>query len=262
MLSIRRNKIASAVRALILPPHLAKLSTAELSPARPSSKAHLINTLLGCNEKSQEYLEIGVRKGKTLSSVDCARRTGVEPAPQFDTNVIPRNTEIFFGTSDEFFQQLPGSSEFDLVFIDGLHTFEQTSRDITNTLRCLSDGGIVVVDDVWPRDSITADPDMLRAAAKKREFGINEPGWFGDVWKVIPWISSFEGLEVRLIGAKGKGTLIIWGDIRDGNFPSPDDFAMLPVATMFSEDFESVNYEVSDFSRVCRHYKKHLLTLG
>ena len=46
-------------------------------------------------------------------------------------------------TSDEFFETVKSSSaNFDLVFVDGLHTSEQAMRDITNARSnfCISRG--------------------------------------------------------------------------------------------------------------------------
>ncbi|HET7247078.1 MAG TPA: class I SAM-dependent methyltransferase [Streptosporangiaceae bacterium] len=37
-------------------------------------------------------------------------------------------------TSDEFFAGLPTGKTYDLIFIDGLHTFEQAYRDLCNAI--------------------------------------------------------------------------------------------------------------------------------
>ena len=43
-------------------------------------------------------------------------------------------------TSDEFFATLRRSKRFDVAFLDGLHTFDQTYRDMINTFAHLRDG--------------------------------------------------------------------------------------------------------------------------
>jgi hypothetical protein len=59
-------------------------------------------------------------------------------------------------TSDEFFENPPHSlafdwiSEFDLIFIDGLHTAEQVQKDFENALKILSPNGFIVIHDCNP----------------------------------------------------------------------------------------------------------------
>ena len=48
-------------------------------------------------------------------------------------------------------QLLRDGAEFDLVFIDGLHTFDQTFLDLYYASRLIKPGGYIVIDDVtWP----------------------------------------------------------------------------------------------------------------
>ena len=43
-------------------------------------------------------------------------------------------THFFKISSDEFFAHHPPPAPFDIIFIDGLHTFEQALRDLLNSL--------------------------------------------------------------------------------------------------------------------------------
>lgn len=86
------------------------------------------------------YLEIGCFMGHTLERIDCGSKTSVEP--------YPRCKVTHKMTSDEFFSR--NKDSFDLIFVDGLHTYEQTYRDVVNALKCLNRGGTVMMHDCSP----------------------------------------------------------------------------------------------------------------
>jgi hypothetical protein len=60
-------------------------------------------------------------------------------------------------TSDEFFATLRPSKRYDVAFIDGLHTFEQTYRDVINTFAHLR-SGVILIDDTVPSRRVLRDP--------------------------------------------------------------------------------------------------------
>lgn len=75
-------------------------------------------------------------------------------------------------TSDEFFAAAP-RGPFDVVFIDGDHNPDQVGRDIANSLRCLSPGGVLVLHDCNPPDEAhQVCPRAPDAAC-----------WTGQVWR-------------------------------------------------------------------------------
>jgi len=67
-----------------------------------------------------------VLEGETFANVKVWRRCGVDPSPLFDAVLLPRGSSFAVTTSDEFFSTLRPSKRYDIAFIDGLHTFEQT----------------------------------------------------------------------------------------------------------------------------------------
>jgi len=84
---------------------------------------------------ARSYLEIGVETGVTFDRVRVAERTAVDPIFLFDITQHASEDTIFAQTtSDEFFAGLPAAKQYDLIFVDGLHTFEQTYRDLCNCL--------------------------------------------------------------------------------------------------------------------------------
>lgn len=131
------------------------------------TRAELINLLIK-KRRYSSYLEIGVntpaQPGWSHDSIHVESKHGVDPAPEV------RST--FPMTSDEFFAKHI-TQKYDLIFVDGLHLFEQAYRDIINSLKWLSDGGTIVVHDCNPTEEITQRRERASDA------------WHGDVWKAI-----------------------------------------------------------------------------
>jgi hypothetical protein len=88
-------------------------------------------------------------------------------------------------TSDEYFAGLGAGAEFDVVFVDGEHSFAQSLGDVENALARLSPDGVVLVHDVNPPTEASALPDPREAA--------RQPGgecWCGDVWRAVVWLRA------------------------------------------------------------------------
>jgi len=116
----------------------------------------------------KSYLEVGVNiEADNFDHIKCQYRIGVDP----------NGVTSFTGTSDEFFAN--NQLRFDLIFIDGLHTEDQVTRDINNSLRVLREGGMIVT-----HDSLPISEDHQRDVYGGR--GI----WAGGVWKSLALIRS------------------------------------------------------------------------
>ena len=74
-------------------------------------------------------------------------------------------------TSDKFFEN--NKITFDLIFLDGLHTYEQTIKDIDNSLKFLNEKGVIIIHDCLPK--------KIWNQIVPRAYG----HWNGDVWKAI-----------------------------------------------------------------------------
>jgi hypothetical protein len=144
------------------------------------SRAQLINDLIH-RFGYRSYLEIGVntpaQPGWSHASIDIPLKHGVDPAPEVGAT--------FPVTSDEFFAQHI-RQKYDIVFVDGLHVFEQAYRDITNALQWLNENGSIVVHDCNPTKEIT----------QRRERASDI--WHGDVWKAILKLRS-ENPDVEVV---------------------------------------------------------------
>jgi hypothetical protein len=132
------------------------------------------------------YLEIGVANtALNFTHVNAEHKVGVDPG---EVGGIQYNI-----TSDDFFTQ--NRSRFDIIFIDGMHEYHHVYRDITNSLKCLNDNGIVVMHDCNPTTEAmqlvpnTSDgnwSDSEWQSFVEMRSKITDSGeWTGDTWKAF-----------------------------------------------------------------------------
>jgi hypothetical protein len=114
------------------------------------------------------YLEIGVFDGATFFEVDLKYKVAVDPNFLFDFASRENETTKFPQlTSDRFFENC-AQGQFDLIYLDGLHTFDQTLRDFLNSLQFAHDKTIWLIDDTVPNDNFAALPDQERCYRLRR----------------------------------------------------------------------------------------------
>jgi hypothetical protein len=137
------------------------------------------------------YLEIGVAAGATLALAATAEvAVGVDPVDAPLEHALPPAARVVRETSDLFFasrspQEVFGTDAVDLVFIDGLHVFEQTLRDFFNAEAWCGQASAIVLHDCVPIARATA------ARERCTRF------WVGDTWKVV-WALGRARPELRL----------------------------------------------------------------
>ena len=143
----------------------------------------------------QCYLEIGVAKGSTFFEVEAAEKHGVDPRFRFDPQSRSHHAHEFYHSfsSDAYFQQAIGqTTPFDLIFLDGLHTYSQTLRDFLSSQALAHPRTVWLIDDTVPTDAIAADPALKRVQAARQASGQPfDQTWMGDVFKVVAFIDSF-----------------------------------------------------------------------
>ena len=176
----------------------------------PGGAAQIINQLLRAVD-GDRYLEIGVQTGMTLQCVQAATRVGIEPIPQFTVRALPRGCRIIEAPSDEYFASRP-SETFDVIYVDGLHRFNQAYRDTLNSLGRVRPGGLVVIDDVMPVDTYSAIPDENESRERRRAAGLSGGAWSGDVWKVLIALDEIhcDEIDYRTITDSGRPRTIAW----------------------------------------------------
>jgi hypothetical protein len=132
---------------------------------------HLIRTY-----KLESYLEIGVRNPlHNFDLIDCKHKIGLDPNPS------QSRANVQECTSDFFFDFVKQSTEFDLIFIDGDHTYKQSYTDAQNARLHLAPDGFMVFHDVNP-------PEYKMATPVKKGKG----NWCGEVWKTWYTLRTYE----------------------------------------------------------------------
>lgn len=188
------------------PADLPQLRTGFLSKSEQPRTPEAFSTpsrvhILAKTFNAERYLEIGVATGKTFFAVDMPYKVAVDPDFLFDPEERKQPGTAFFPQpSDDFFADLrarpadapalvpgmPGDGVvFDIIFIDGLHTFEQSFRDFENSLAFAHENTIWIIDDTVPIDPYTAIPDQGRSRALRHAAGLKGRPWHGDVFKTV-----------------------------------------------------------------------------
>ena len=134
------------------------------------SRERIINYLFNkYNLVNPDYLEIGVWTGATFKYVNSSNKDGVDPGQYCECKYV--NYKM---TSDNFFDK-ECKKKYDFIFIDGLHTAYQVSKDIYNSIKNLKEGGIIMLDDVYPHSEKEQEAlDLTKSGAQT-----------GDVWKAV-----------------------------------------------------------------------------
>ena len=127
---------------------------------KKSSRFDIINKIIK-KKKFESYLEIGCQSDINFSKIIIKNKIGVDPQSGGTHRM----------TSDDFFKQ--NKSTFDLIFIDGLHVYEQVLKDIENSLKVLNDNGVILIHDCLP------------AKIWHQTIPQTHSSWNGDVWKSI-----------------------------------------------------------------------------
>ena len=124
-----------------------------------------------------KYLEIGVNTCETFNSIP------LKIEDKFGVDPIAGNYQM---TSDEFFKKYP-NLKFDVIFIDGLHHYEQCQRDCINSIKQLNKDGIILMHDLLPLHE------------KSQQIPQNYSPWNGDVWKVAVELFRSKNSDFKII---------------------------------------------------------------
>lgn len=139
------------------------------------NRVALVN-LLCASKLDGNYLEIGCQGNICFDAIPMMNKIGVDP----------QSGGTHKEYSDDFF--IKNTTYFDVIFIDGLHIYDQVRRDIVNSIKFLKPGGWVAVHDMLPDDAISEHVPI-----------ISKGPWFGDVWKVAFELASTTGIEFKLV---------------------------------------------------------------
>jgi Methyltransferase domain len=172
--------------------------------------ARRINKLFDDLPGAARYLEIGLEFGYTFKNIKAPVRWGVDPNPRFDVTRLPPGTHVAVTTSDKFFEDIDPRTSFDVVFIDGLHTFRQAYRDLINALR-VCPRGVILIDDVVPSDEVSAIPNREKSFRERSLRGLEGYPWHGDVFRVLLCVKAHHPeLSIRTIVGMDNPQALVW----------------------------------------------------
>jgi hypothetical protein len=157
---------------------------------------------LGSRLSRNRYLEIGCAKNTLFDSLFFDYKVGVDPVKGGTLRM----------TSNQFFEK--NVETFDLVFIDGLHTYEQVRQDVINALRTLSSFGWIALHDMLPNHWVEAHVPRL-----------SNGNWTGDVWKLAFELRDMPGIDFRIVEIdNGVGVIRKTELFDEENFSSSNRF--------------------------------------
>lgn len=172
----------------------------------------------------RNYLEIGVDTGSSMA-LSRVPSIGIDPAFQVtaplrcDLELVRDTSDAFFARPDPLrhlrsgrnpwrnlrrgrppFAHYLGGTTLDLSYIDGMHLFEFALRDFMNVERHSRWTGVIVLDDMLPRN--------VDEAARDRHTG----AWTGDVYKLMTVLRDLRpDLVVIPVDTEPTGVLVVLG---------------------------------------------------
>ena len=198
------------------------------------NRTALLNFIIANHPKKVEctYLEIGCASDINFDSICLDNKVGVDP----DIGGTHRLT------SDDYFEKYPNNT-FDVIFLDGLHTYKQTKKDLLNALNVLNDGGVILMDDFIPRDW-------------KEHFTPRvQTQWNGDVWKISFELLNAKGIKFKILTID-RGQCLIFKKQKETFIPDfYDKFKDLPFQYLY-ENFNSL--PIIDFEEGLKLIKSEL----
>lgn len=136
-------------------------------------------------KKYSIYLEIGCDQNENFSKIKILDKIGVDP----------KSGGTHRMTSDEFF--LNNKKKFDIIYIDGLHIYEQAIKDIKNSINFLNENGVVILHDCLPK--------KIWSQIVPQMYG----HWNGDVWKAIVEVRTWKDVDTfTIIADHGLGVIL------------------------------------------------------
>jgi len=178
-------------------------------PQTPN-RIDFLNSILARFENGS-YLEIGCRDDACFSRIVSHRKVGVDP----------RSGGTVRARSDEFFAR--NDERFDVVFIDGLHRYQQVLRDVHNSLDVLNPEGVVVLHDCLPLTWAAQCPYPCQDC------------WNGDVWRALVEIRTRPDVDsATCLVDHGLGIVVPRASTSRLAF-APPSFAKVPFAVLAAD---------------------------
>lgn len=167
--------------------------------------------------QNPSYLEIGVAGGTQFHAAPAARKVAVDPHFRFDlaeARAANPSATYHHVSSDVYFGEIARPDDrFDVIFLDGLHTLEQTLRDFLNSTMCLKPKGVIVIDDIYPSSYPASLPNQGQFLQLKTALRMEGNSWMGDVYRLVFFINSFcQQFTYRAVSKPRQ--LVVWHKAR------------------------------------------------
>lgn len=170
---------------------------------KPAMSRHTMLGHLHTVLTPRTYLEVGVAAGKSMAQ-SRTKSIGIDPAYSV-TSELECEVQLNRQPSDDYFNRPDVLSFFeglpiDLAFLDGMHLSEYLLRDFINAEKHMSPAGVIVLDDMLPRNPLEAARDRMTGP------------WTGDVYKVAEFLREHRpDLTVIPVNTSPTGTVIVVG---------------------------------------------------
>jgi hypothetical protein len=134
------------------------------------------------------YVEIGVQSGATIRDVAAAGAAEVHGVDVVNyAELMPPGSIFWHMDSDRFFREYDGAAP-DVIFIDGLHTYEQARRDYVNACKVLAEGGVIFLHDTCPGAEENTVPEICGDVYRLRE-ELEALPVAGYTWRAFPGLT-------------------------------------------------------------------------
>lgn len=183
---------------------------------------------------AQRYLEVGVNEGRTFLEVDIPYKDAVDPNFLFDTRGHHSDRVRFFPETSDRFWTSGSATTYDVIFLDGLHTFEQTLRDLISSMTFSHGRTVWLIDDTIPSDVFSAIPDQQRSYRERQRMKLSDNPWHGDIYKVVFALHDFfPTMSYATIVGSGNPQTLVWYAPRTDFKPRANNLEAISRATFF-----------------------------
>lgn len=204
--------------------------------------------------EAPSYLEIGVFDGATFHAVKASRKVAVDIQFSLDleaARAAAAGLDVHFHEcpSDDYFAHIIGNELFDVIFIDGLHSFDQTLRDLLNAICHLREGGAIVIDDVIPPSYAASLPSLAENIAFRQQRGIKQPDWMGDVYRLVFFLRDYmPGFSFATL-VENHGETVVWRQTRPID-PAPRTVEQISRLSFADCQFNRDAYNIRPFPEI------------
>jgi len=213
--------------------------------------------------KGKTYLEIGAAQGGSFYRINAETKFAIDPHFEIKPGkklkkwifslLKLKEERLFEMTSDAFFLTKSGllkKKKIDVALIDGLHTYEQSLKDVLNCLNYLSEKGVMVIHDCNPQSEVAAFPASSFEDVKNMRLDGWTGEWSGDVWKTIVHLRSIrKDLNVFVLDCDFGVAVVTKGNPENSLNYSTDEIKAMSYRNLEAERAMMLNLKPESYMR-------------